>query len=403
MSRISKFLDLYDSPNTVRVYKRALTKFFHVVYGDNEAGLEQHGDRYFTETRNIQEDIQSFFVSIKDNAPKTRRLMLSAVRSFLMENDVELKEKFWRNLRRRIKGTRALTVDRIPSNLELRKIIMHMPLNGKALFLTQASSGMRIGEVLQLTLEDLDINADPVKIQIRGEYTKSGNPRTTFISKEAKELLEEWLKLRSQYLKTAVRRSRLHPKSSEDLRVFPFESVTAYAIWRNAVEKAGLLKKDKQTNRFTVHPHVLRKFFRTRMASIIPVDVTEALMGHEGYLTEVYRKYSHEDLAKFYRQGETSLCVFTTAEEVVKLRAEVKEQNKQLQILVNGLTAENMELKGRVEKLEKLAAPTRTLLKILNTTPETSSELRVFTKQMKDNVMEFVRLASETKKAEKKQ
>ena len=82
------------------------------------------------------------------------------------------------------------------------------------------------------------------------------------------------------------------------------------------------------------------------MGALIPIDVVEALMGHEGYLTEVYRRSSVEDLAKFYIQGESALLIFTEAGEVSKLRQEVEDRNKQLQTLVNGLTAENMELKG---------------------------------------------------------
>ena len=88
------------------------------------------------------------------------------------------------------------------------------------------------------------------------------------------------------------------------------------------------------------------------MGSVIPVDVTEALMGHEGYLTEVYRRYSVEDLAKFYKQGEPALLIFTESGEVSKLKAEVEERNKQLQTLVNGLAAENIELKERIAKVE---------------------------------------------------
>jgi seryl-tRNA synthetase len=98
---------------------------------------------------------------------------------------------------------------------------------------------------------------------------------------------------------------------------------------------------------------VLRKFFRTRMGSVIPVDVVEALMGHEGYLTEVYRRYSHEDLARFYSLGEAAVSVLAETEELAKLRVEVEERNRQLQALVNGLTAENMELKQRLQKLEQ--------------------------------------------------
>jgi phage shock protein A len=92
------------------------------------------------------------------------------------------------------------------------------------------------------------------------------------------------------------------------------------------------------------------------MATVIPVDVVEALMGHEGYLTEVYRRYSLEDLAKFYKQGEHTLLVFAESENVSRLRAEIEERNKQLQALVNGLTAENMELKAKISRLERQMA-----------------------------------------------
>lgn len=126
-------------------------------------------------------------------------------------------------------------------------------------------------------------------------------------------------------------------------------------MWKNAVRKAGFGERQAYNNsieRFTVHPHVLRKFFRTRIGSVIPVDVTEALMGHEGYLTEVYRRYNEEDLANFYLQGEPSLLIFTEAGEVSRLRKKIEERNRQLQTLVNGLTAENLELKERVKGLE---------------------------------------------------
>jgi len=53
------------------------------------------------------------------------------------------------------------------------------------------------------------------------------------------------------------------------------------------LEKSKFGEKDKTTNRHKLHPHVLRKFFRTRMGTVIKVDIVEALMGHEGYLTEV--------------------------------------------------------------------------------------------------------------------
>jgi len=49
---------------------------------------------------------------------------------------------------------------------------------------------------------------------------------------------------------------------------------------------------------------------------------------------------------------EPNVLIFTEAEEVGKLRVEIEERNKQLQTLVNGLTAENLELKSRISKME---------------------------------------------------
>ncbi len=345
------YLKQYSSTSTVKTYKSALRCFFKIVYNRGD-DLEALAERYFSEERNHQEDVQNLLVNLKESAPYTVRLYLSALKIFLMENDVELNPKFWRKIRGRIKGSRALTLDKVPSNEELRRILTHLPVQGKALFLMLASSGMRIGEALQLKLEDLEMENDPVQVSIRGEYTKTGNPRVAFMSREAKEVMQEWLKNREKYLETAVKKSKLYEKQVEDSRVFPFENTTAYTFWNKALGKAKFKQRDKETNRHRIHPHVLRKFFRTKMGSVISPDVVEALIGHEEYLTAVYRKHSVEDLADFYKQGEHSILVFTDAGEVTKLRKEVKDHEKQLQTLVNNLATENIDLKGRVEKQE---------------------------------------------------
>ena len=59
-----------------------------------------------------------------------------------------------------------------------------------------------------------------------------------------------------------------------------------------------------------------------------------------------------EDLAEFYKKGEHALLVFTETKEVGKIRAEVEERNKQLQTVINGVVAENLELKSRMSRME---------------------------------------------------
>jgi len=348
-----KWLETYSSPNTVRAYKWGLEQFFKCL--GFQGSLEENAEAYMSQKRNYEEDVKTYFASLKGKPPKSVSICLTSVRMFLMENGVELSALFWRRLQGRNKGKRALMLDKVPSNAELRQILSHMDVKGKSLFLVLASSGMRIGEALKLKVDDVDLTSEPARINIRGEYTKTGNSRIAFISSEAKEFLKEWLKIREDELKVAVKRSR-YQKAEEDRRIWAFEPTTAYYMWRTAIQKSGFAKKFQYNNgleRYTVHPHVLRKFFRTRMATVIPVDVVEALMGHEGYLTEVYRRYSEEDLAKFYKQGEHTLLVFADNEGVAKLRAEVEETNKRLQTLINGLVAENMELKAKLSSFEK--------------------------------------------------
>ncbi|MEM3798127.1 MAG: tyrosine-type recombinase/integrase [Candidatus Bathyarchaeia archaeon] len=348
-----KWLETYCSPSTVRAYKWGLNEFFKVL--GFKASLEENAKAYLSQKRNYEEDLKAYFISLKGKPPKSVDICLTAVKMFLMENGVELPALFWRRLKGRRKGSRALMLDKVPSNAELRRILSHMDAKGRSLFLVLASSGMRIGEALKLKVEDVDLTADPPRINVNGEYTKTGNPRVAFISSEAKESLEEWLKIRNEALNSAIGRSAKYGKKAEDKRIWPFEANTAYFIWRNAIAKSGFAKRFQYNNsveRFTVHPHVLRKFFRTRMATVIPVDVVEALMGHEGYLTEVYRRYSLEDLAKFYKQGEHTLLVFA-GEEVSKLRAEVEERNRQLQQIIDGLVAENMRLKTQIQEMQK--------------------------------------------------
>lgn len=339
-----KYLETYSSENTKRVYKAALKLYLKIVYGDGE--LATLASKYIQEERDYKTDIQNFLAKINGKPPTTVRLYISAVKIFLMENDVELREKFWKSITRRVKGSMARTRDKIPSNAQLRRIIMHMPVHGKALYLTLASSGMRIGEALKLELDDIELDQDPPRINVRGENTKSGDRRITFISGETKEHIVEWLKYRTEYLKTASKRSR-HRKTTEDTKLFPFGMSNAHFIWKTALDKTKLNGVDKSTKRHQYHPHVLRKFFRTRMGPVISVDITEALMGHKGYLTDIYRRYDEDKLAEFYKKGETAVAVFGKVEDALMKADVTKLENRILE-----LNREVADLKDNWRKLK---------------------------------------------------
>jgi integrase len=349
--KVKEWLETFQSENTRRMYKHSLKAFFSSIYGEGD--LNQQANRYFKEKREYERDITSFFVKIKEKPPKTIKLYLSAAKSFLMENGIELKQNFWKKLGRRIKGTRAITIDKVPTNEELKHILDYMPIQGKALYLTLASSGMRIGEALRLEMDDLDLNQEPAKINIQASYTKSGNSRIAFISSEAKRYAEDWLKQRDRYLKVACSKSKLYEKPLEDKRLFPFDESTARVLWMHALDKNGYGTRDKATHRLQMHPHCLRKFFRTRLGEVIPVDIVEALMGHEGYLTEVYRRYDEAKLGEFYKEGEHVLHIFSNIGEIAKVKAEMDKKTETLGEVLARQIAEKEELKKQLAEMRK--------------------------------------------------
>ncbi len=333
MNTIDEFLSNYSSKSTKRTYKCYIKNYFKLIDVDP--------DHYFNTNRDYEADVLTLWRSIADKPPKSIYTALTAIRVFLMENNVELSQKFWKKLRLRTKGNRAVTDDKVPSPNELKRILEHTDVKSRAFFLTLLSSGMRIGEICSIKLVDVDLTKTPTTINIRREYTKTGDRRTAFISKEATENLKAWLKHRDVYLKAAISRAKIFQnyhnrpdsKKADDDRVFPFNTGTARDMWNRMLKNADLNKTDPTTKIHQMHPHVLRKYFRTHMALEIPLDVVEALMGHEAYLTEAYRRYSLEQLMELYLKAEHRISVFERPPDLTEHNERIRkleEDNKKV-------------------------------------------------------------------------
>ena len=103
----------------------------------------------------------------------------------------------------------------------------------------------------------------------------------------------------------------------------------------------------------TISTHTIRKAFRKIVRQTnIDDDDKEQLMGHviPGSRQAYYDKKDVDLIRDAYFK-----CNFTREapeSEVTKLRKEVETQRDQLQTIVNGLSAENLELKSRVARME---------------------------------------------------
>lgn len=337
MGKIDEFLKkgLYSNKNTIMAYRSHLKKYFEVI--------DQDPDIYFDDgSRDYEADIIKFWEYLEGSPPITKRCFINTVQRFVCKNNKTLKDlEIWATITFRLKGSEAITEDYVPDDADLKKIMLYTDIRTRAVVMLAVASGMRIGEILKLLPSDVHLDENPVRINVRSEIAKNKRRRTTFITPEAKTVLEEWLRARDHYLKVAVKKCICNAKKdSGDPRLFPYTKNTIRYSWNLAVEKAGLGDKDIRTKRRKLHFHCIRKFFRSYFGN---ADFAEHLMGHKGYLS-TYRQYNDKQLAEEYLKNIENLLIFEKSADISSIREQLAEKDKALQGLKQEIEDNKMQI-----------------------------------------------------------
>gem|GEM_PF-2277166 len=299
-------------------------------------------ERYFEElelpSRVFKDDLLLFINWLTEKQhrpPKTIALYATAAKVFFAEHGYPIPEEEWRLIRKRkLPSAKPSTEDRIPTQAELRRILDCLPTMGRALVLFLASTGCRLGEALQLKVEDLEegeeslLDMEPPRAKIRHQYTKGGKAgRVVYMTYEARDALKTWLQARKGLKKR-------NGEAYEGNRVFPITEANARYMWNQALRKAGIgEERDGTTGRRKLHLHCLRKFFRSK--SGLDFDTVNALMGHEAYLDEAYRRKEENEVADEYaRVALKNLSIYSAP-------TSRKEEIKRI-LAMQGLTIEDI-------------------------------------------------------------
>ena len=322
---IEEFLENYPSKNTKKAYRTHLANYFRILDIDPET--------YFQKDRDYEADVKRASREIADRPPMSQKGMMSAIKVFLVEHNVELKERVWRSINRRRNGSHPISIEKIPTNQDLKTILQYADIKGRALFLLSAVTGMRIDEMLNITLDNIDLENRTITLMYN--MTKGGRARTTFFTEESKEALEQWLNhretfLRHGYHKSKYKRGTLEKNkmkveeaiATED-RVFPFGDSNARDIWVGLLEKAGVPYNEKDTQkalaapRYKMHIHTIRKFWFTTMKSTdANKDHINTIGGHTSELGKTYEKFSIKALKETYDNYSDMLSIFSDLDKV---------------------------------------------------------------------------------------
>lgn len=220
---------------------------------------------------------------------------------------------------------------------EIRTILNACLYRKKALFLTQLSSGIRIGELVQLRKKHFQFipEAQIYQIKIPTTIAKFQKARTTFVSREATKALQMILR-----------------QKQEDDLIFGTcsDAFTAkkaeIAYLNNIKDRVGLNQKYESNKVDQIGTHSFRAFFITQISRHDP-NLAKLLAGQKGYLLQ-YDRISDQDKLELYKKFESDLLIFDDSKKDNK----IQELQKANSLYQDALKAKDEAIKQRDEILK---------------------------------------------------
>lgn len=264
-------------------------------------------------------DVLRKFVVYLDKSgksPATIKLCLAAVKGYLRHQKIKIySEDFKQNVRL----PKKVRTREEPMTKEILVRLLHiLPLKLQAAVLVGCSSGMRLGEIIQLKIGDVDFSCKPVRIQIRAETTKTRESRETYLTSEAAISLKDYLSsffgwvdgqqnnlLKDQVIFGPTRKSK---QNSRKLEASQRAESTIIGSLKGYVKKITELNRLNENGRRVIHFHAFRKYFRTVVGDAVGRDYAEALMGHHFYM-DTYYNLPVEKRREMYLKAEPHLTI----------------------------------------------------------------------------------------------
>ncbi|RZW24422.1 MAG: hypothetical protein EX260_04075 [Desulfobulbaceae bacterium] len=135
-------------------------------------------------------------------------------------------------------------------------------IRDRALLILLYRTGMRIGELLQVKVDDIILSEQTILLYVG---SKNYEGREVYYSSDAEQALKDWLRTRDK-----TKRYLFYGRSDQ-----PLSYGSAWAVMRKALERAGLSDKGYSL-------HNLRHTFATDMINHgMRVEVLQKILGHQ--------------------------------------------------------------------------------------------------------------------------
>jgi len=397
--KITKFLERkfrasrsFSTKNTYNSALRQFMKFLDVQYSlDLEQLLKKIGIKD-TDPVEVLDNFYSFLAQYKrENSEKigysnhTICDYITVAKEFLNGEGCRI---YSEDIKQRFRLPRKIYVYEKGLTKEIINRIIRLA-NPKlaASVLIACSSGMRIGEIVQLRLADIAFTPDPVTITIRAETTKTQETRITHISSEAASALRDYLsrqnppkkneeypfllqhedrlrRLRERLEKNQYNNNGLKKMDEKNIKILELnlKNITKEERYAKSVlstnhnlekQLSNLIKNipeldmKNENGRNSIHFHAFRAWFKTQVTDAHQSDFAEALMGHKS-LRLLYYRQNDKVRARTYLDVEHAVTISDT-EKIDRNYSDMQKDNSELRGIVDSLSKQLRNLEKRIE------------------------------------------------------
>jgi len=356
---LQKKFRISHSFDTKNAYRTALKKFTEFLRTRYNYSLEQLLSQIFRKSLDPLDVLDEYYTFLSNYQTRTKRNGYSseAINSYIriakdflnhqgckIYNE-DMKMKF-RLPKRTSAYQRGLTREAI------NRVIRFANPKLSTIILIACSSGMRIGEIIQLKLSDVDLSTTPVTITIRAETTKTRETRLTHISSEATNSLKDYLaKYGPQNEFLFLREHELKDSEiSDEEKYSKYVMATKHNLesqLERCIKKIPELNAKNENQNYWIHFHAFRAWFKTQVTDAHQSDFAEALMGHKS-LKLIYYRQNDKARSETYQNIEHSLTIADT-EKIDQNYSDMQRDNQELRGIVDSLSRQLQNLERRIE------------------------------------------------------
>jgi integrase len=321
---VHKFLDRKSAGPwaTQRMFKHRLSALSQFVYRKyNKMELDDFVARLRTKEIDPYDALGDFAIFLfkeRENrlAPNTLRLTVIAAKRFFDFYDIET-HKF--------KDKVTLPAAERPERLALSKADVIEILNSltdirmKTYIMFLAVTGARAQEACAVTLDDLDLDAEPATVIFR--WTKTKDQRKRYLSTELAKQVRLWLKIKYQPHDTANESghkwvipepkprdlifAKWHSDGSNPAPLALYD--TLRVEFAETLEAIDMADREADSKRRKITFHTFRRFVKSTYSDLGYGDFGEWVIGHRGGINMTYYSKPEKERAEVFAKVEPYL------------------------------------------------------------------------------------------------